>query len=165
MRSGGYVICRLSRILGHGVPPYQIASSAIVAMISFFYIYTVASHLQLRIYPLVDRVTYYINFQAYVISEYADHVILGGLLLSWLAITIKRSGATHIGVLMLGAILIVSLIMMIDTALDAIALASLPIIIALALCKTYLQKKILKYLNLGLVIEYVCIIGVIFVYG
>lgn len=162
MKNEGSVASKLGGIIGRGAPFYQIASSAIIAAVSLFYIYTVASQLHLRIYPLVHRVTYYTNFQAYIINEYVDHIILGGLLVAWLAISMKRSTTNYVGTAILGATLVTLSILTVGIALDAIALASLPVIAAFAIFSAYVPtKNILKNLNSNLILNYIPIVAAI----
>ncbi len=151
---------RVSAILGLGSGS-SIVSAASLAVICLFYVYTAGTYLQVRIYPLIDRVTYYTNFDFYIINEYADHIIIGSLLVLWLAFSFKKSNASYIAIGLFSAFFVAAGVTNYDPALDGIALAALPAIIALAAYNWHSQKKILQKQHYTLEINYLAIIGIV----
>lgn len=162
MENEGSLALRVAGRLGHGAPFNQIISSAIVAVTCLFFIYTVASQMHLRIFPLIHRITYYVDFQSYVINEYVDHLVIGGLLLGWLVFSLRRSTLNYVGIAILGIALGIAALLALDTMLDAIALASLPVIAVLSISSNYPHsRKIMKNVNFSLIIDYISILATI----
>lgn len=143
------IIDRLGLIVYRGRPSYQVISSASLAVLTFFYVYSSASHLNLRIYPLVNRVTYYTNFQVYVISEYVDHIILGCLLLVWAACSLPSSKVRNYGLAAIGIAVVAIASLGSSLGLDIVALASLPAISVLFVIDGYLILKAKKKKKIG----------------
>jgi hypothetical protein len=149
---------RISAILGRGFSRSSIISSASLAVMCLFYVYTVGTSLQIRIYPLIDRVTHYIPFDFYIVNEYVDHVVISALLIIWLAFSIQRSKAGNATILIIAALFSVTAVVNYDQVLDAIALSALPALAALLLYSRY-SRQILHY-NSELWIDYLAIVGI-----
>lgn len=130
-------------------PSYQIIASGSLAILAFFYAYSSASHLNLRIYPLINRVTYYANFQVYVFSEYIDHIVLGCLLIAWAAFSLPSSKARNYGLTIMGITVVLVASLRSSLGLDIISLASLPAISVLYVIDWYLLLKIKKHNKIG----------------
>lgn len=134
----------------------------------FFHVYTAAAHLNLRIYPLVDRVTYYVNFQAYATTqELADHVILVSLLVVWLFCSLVHKKTRYASMAAAGLAVVAGSILYsaIQTGessqlLDVVALLSLPVASGLMLYNKYSAKKVLKNQNYDLVVRYGALVGI-----
>lgn len=149
----------ISVMLGRGFSRSSIISSASLAIMCLFYVYTLGTYLQVKVYPLIDRVTYYTPFNFYIINEYVDHVIIGSLLVLWLVFSIQRSRAGYIAIAALAALFAIAVIVNYDLALDSIALSTLPVMVALLIYSRY-SKRILNN-DSRLWINYLAIVGII----
>src|SRR2546426_12291083 len=150
---------RISELFGRGFSRLAIASSASLAIICLFYVYTVGTYLQVRTYPLINRETHYIPFNFYIVNEFVDHVVIGSLLILWLALSIQH----RIPRLMIGAfaaLFVAAAVTNIDPVLDGIALSALPVIISIFLHDRFSSNKILQS-GRGLTRNYLAIIGII----
>lgn len=153
--SGGWI----REFLGQGFSRLSIASAASLAIICLFYVYTVGTYLQVRIYPLIDRVTYYIPFNFYIVNEYVDHVIIGALLALWFALSIQpRIGRLIIAIFT--ALFVAAAATNYNPALDGIALSAFPAIVSILIYDHYSSRKILQS-KLGVTRNYISIIGII----
>jgi len=151
----------LTRTLGRGYSLPAIISSASLAVLCLFYVYAAASFFEVRIYPLIDRITYVGPFIVYVAGEYADHVIIGTLLVLWLALASKRSMIQYAAIGGFGAFLAATAIADYGPALEGVALASLPAIVALLIFNRYSGRKVLKQLSMGLSLNHLATVGII----
>lgn len=153
---GSYIF----KVLGRGFSELSIITSAGLAVLCLFYIYTVGTYLQVRIYPLIDRVTYYTSFNVYIINELVDHIIIGSLLVLWLALSIR----SKIGHSITGAFaifFIVAVVVNNDLVLDSTALFSLPVIVSLVIYDRYRPGKITISDRSDLTSSYLAVIGII----
>jgi hypothetical protein len=148
-------------LLGTGLQKGVIISSAILAVLPLFYVYSAASFFQLRVYPLVNRVTYYSNFQAFIVSEYIDHFIIAALFVIWLFFSIGNFKAKYIGIGMLSALLIVFSVLPSRLGLGAIALLSLPTIVVLIVYNWRAKNNLVQDQSTDLVYNYASIVGIV----
>src|SRR5437867_3295665 len=150
---------RISELFGRGFSRLSIASSASLAIICLFFVYTVGTYLQIRTYPLINRETHYIPFNFYIVNEFVDHVVIGSLLILWLVLSIRHRIARFI-IGAFGALFVAAAVANIDLVLDGIALAALPAIVSLLLYDRFSSNKILQGGH-GLTRNYLAIIGII----
>ena len=66
----------ITKALGRNKSLISIATSAILVLTSFFYIYTVGSYFKVGISVLHNFYNYIGFFQLYVVSKYIDHIII-----------------------------------------------------------------------------------------
>ena len=92
--------------LGKGSYKVEVISSAILALVTIFYAYTISSFLRLHIFVLKDRVVYDRPFDQYVIGDYADHVIISVGLLIWLFVSLRRAKIRNIVCIAYGGLLV-----------------------------------------------------------
>jgi hypothetical protein len=118
-----------------------VINSAMLATISFFYIFSLASFLRIVVYPLQDRVTYYTIFEAFVANRYTDHIVLGCAIFIWLFFSLnglrRLISVTVLVPVVYGAVLADGIV------LYATALTTLPVALSLLLYNAITHKKIL----------------------
>ena len=147
-------------VFGVGSSKQSIMASACLAAISLFYIYTVGSFLQIRIYSLIDRVTHYSNFNFYLVNKYTDHLILISLLILWLAVSTRKSRISY-AVIGISAILLTTIVIShYSLMLDDMALVTFPIIITILIHDLCRGIKILNKQNFRLVVNYMVLISI-----
>ena len=138
-----------------------------LALASFFYIYTIGSYFKINIYILQNRVTYNTFFDFYIISKYADHVIIISTIVAWLALSL-RGKAKFLAPSILGGITVTALVTNSHLLLDITALVSIPVAISFVVYDRLISKKgkrILIYndnnnnIATNLFINYLAIIG------
>jgi hypothetical protein len=136
----------------------SIMLSAILTVISFFYIYTIASYFKVTVWALVNRVSYYYGFETYVLSKNLDHLIIAGATVLWFALSIRTKVGFAVAT-SYGIITIISALFGLDMVLEIAGILSLPIIILLMIINNLRSKKFLiSYTNL--VPNYLTIIGI-----
>jgi hypothetical protein len=139
----------------------SILSSASLVVLCLFYIYSASTFFGIRIYPLINRVTYYTQFESYIVNAYVDHLILGLLLLLWAIVSLRNSKGRYIAILALSVFFAASVLLNYSPALIGMALGSLPAISALLLYNRYSPRKILDNLFSELTLNYFAILGII----
>src|SRR5919199_5307445 len=156
------VVAYVARILGQGTSRLSIAGSAILALISFFYIYTVGSYFKVNIYILQNRVTYYQFFDMYIFGRYIDHIIITCGIILWFVLSI-RGKARFAASIIYGGLTLIAVLADLSALLDIIAVMSIPIVISFLIynklaCKK--KKKITTIPYTNLTINYIAIIGI-----
>jgi len=147
----------MAKILGQGNTPAVIISCAVFALILFFYIYTVGSHFQLDVYSLENRVTYTTPFDAYIVDQYTDNIIIVIGTVLWLALSMTGKARVVISAIYGAITLIVALY---DSVFfDIVALLSIPIIISFLIYNKLAFKKILNC-STNLSLNYVAIFAI-----
>ena len=157
------VVAYVARILGQGTSRLSIAGSAILALISFFYIYTVGSYFKVNIYILQNRVTYYQFFDMYIFGRYIDHIIITCGIILWFVLSI-RGKARFAASIIYGGLTLIAVLADLGALLDIIAVMSIPIVISFLVynklaCKKK-KKKIPTIPYTNLTINYIAIIGI-----
>ena len=151
----------ITQLLGKGTPRLSIITSAVLALISLFYIYTVGSYFKFIIYTFEHRVTYYTFFDVYVINKYIDHIIIVSGIVLWLTLSLRGkvkfvAPAIYVGVTSIAAAA------SLDTIVDIVILMSIPVVISFLIYDRFVFKKWKKnilnmYANL-LLVNYFAII-------
>lgn len=146
----------------------MIISAAILSITSFFYVYTVASYFKADVYFFFNRVTYNTFFDKYVISKYADHIIIIACVVLWLLLSAAKHrdnwtrfvfSATILAGLTVTAIVSKNL----NVLLDLAALLSFPLVISFLIYDKFASRR-KKFDNpcrgLLLYVNYLSIIGI-----
>lgn len=150
----------ITRVLGSGNGFRNIIASFALALVSFFYIFTISSHFKVSTFILVDRVTYVEIFDKYVISQYFDHILITVGVIIWFVLAIRGNGRFHISLIYVG-LTIVGVLFRIDILIDVIALTSLPVVVLLFIYNRLTSRKKILYADSHLVLNYLAIIGAI----
>jgi hypothetical protein len=155
-------VAYIARVLGQGTSHLSIISSAILALISLFYIYTVGSYFNVNIYILQNRVTYYQFFDMYIFGRYIDHIIIACGIALWFVLSI-RGKARFTASIVYGGLTLIAVLANLNSFLDIIAVMSIPIVLSFLIynklaCKK--KKKILTVSYANLTVNYIAIIGI-----
>src|SRR3989441_4145304 len=161
----------LTRILGRGNTWSSILANTGLAIVVFMYVFTAASYFRLNIVPLEGRVTDpFLSFDSFILNEFADHVIIAFATILWLSVALQKGKVRSILIIVYASVIAMASFFMMDTLLDIIALASVPLIISLLIYNKMASKdsKILRknsisqkgYCGTDLFINYLLIIGV-----
>jgi hypothetical protein len=150
----------ITRVLGSGNGYRNIIASSALALVSFFYIFTISSHFKVSTFILVNRVTYVDIFDEYVISQYFDHILIIVGVIIWFVLAIRGNGRFHISLIYVG-LTIVGVLFKIDVLIDVIALSSFPVVVLLIIYNRLTRKKKILYADSHLVLNYLAIIGAI----
>ena len=156
---------KLSKDLGYGMPVTSILSSISFAACLFFYLYVIGSFFRITVYPLIDRVTFYVFFQEHVINEYLDNIIAIVAATLWLLLSINNKVMRYCFSIVYGGVgIIMSVISPNGIFFDIITLLSLPLIISVGLYYYYYYyynqhknvlnfngKLALRYISLALI--------------
>lgn len=151
----------ITRAFGRGFSRQAIISSASLAVLCLFYVYTAASFFEIRVYPLIDRFTHIGSFVVYLTNEYVDHVIIGSLLILWLALASKKSKIQYAIIGGFGALFAATAATNYGPALEGFALASLPVILFLPIFNRYYDRKFLSQLSSEITLNHLATVGII----
>ncbi|HEX6281592.1 MAG TPA: hypothetical protein VFZ67_05140 [Nitrososphaera sp.] len=139
------------------MPVTSILSSVLFAACLFFYLYVVGSFFKITVYPLIDRVTFYVFFQEHIINEYLDNIIVIVAATLWFLLSINNKAIRYYFPIIYGSAgIILAIISPEDIISDIVALLSLPLIIGVMLYHHKLQKDALNF-NVKLTLQYVSI--------
>ena len=139
----------IAKILGHGYTPSLIISSAIFALILFFYIFTVGSYFHIYVAPLENRYNYHQPFATYIINEFVDHLILAYGVAVWLGLSL-RGRARIVSSSIYGIITSIAVSVSLQTLFDVVTLLSIPTVMSFLIFNRFTSKKILGTSNLSL---------------
>src|SRR2546425_6520348 len=137
----------IAKALGYGNSPAFILSSAILALILLFYIYTVGSYFHIGVSPLENRVNYHESFSIYITNKYFDHLIIAAGTVLWIALSLIGK-ARIVASTIYGIMTIAAISAKIGTVLDTVALISIPVVISFLIYNRLTTKKILHSSNL-----------------
>jgi hypothetical protein len=149
----------LARALGKDASNISIISSSVLALISFFYIYTVGSYFKISTYILENRVIYIRLFDNYIINKNVDHIIIFIGVILWLSLTL-RGKTRFLASAIYGGLTIIAILFSLDILLDFIILISIPLLIALLIYNKLSSKMILQNIHTNLAVNYLAIIGI-----
>jgi hypothetical protein len=154
---------QIARALGQGASNLSIITSAIFALISFFYIFTIGSFFKTSVYVLQNRVIYNTFFDIYVINRYTDHIIIASGMTLWLALSLKGKARFVIPIIY-GGLTIITAIVNFEALLDMIVLISVPIILSLLIYSkitaTTTAKLLILKISTDLSVNYLALIGI-----
>src|SRR5580765_1845485 len=153
-------------MLGYGNSMRTILSSAILALVTIFYIYSVGSFFRVNIYILLHRVSYNTYFDFFIVNRYIDHIIIAAGIIAWSVISVHGKARVVITV-SYGLLTLLAVTSGIELLLDITAVIAMPIVICTLIHNRFASTKILTtYPNLS--INYIalftiaaCIIGTI----
>ena len=150
----------IHKVLGIGNSYSNIITSSALALVSFFYVFTISSYFKVSIFILENRVIYVDTFDKYVINHSLDHVLIGVVVIVWFLLAIRGNGRLYISSIY-GGLTVVGLLFGFDILTDIVALSSLPAVILLLIFnKLAPTKRILRADN-NLSLNYLAIIGAI----
>ncbi|HET7285172.1 MAG TPA: hypothetical protein VFI70_10845 [Nitrososphaeraceae archaeon] len=138
-----------------------IATSATLALISFFYIYSLGSYIKIGTSVLDNFYNYIGFFQLYVVSNFIDHIIIALGISAWFALAIKKRSARFIITIIYGGLTIGAVLARLDIILEILALLSVPLLILILACNRFLPRiKILNEdVSTDLSTNYIIILG------
>ena len=147
------------RNLGYGNSIQSIMSSAILALVSFFYIYTAGSFFRINIHILQNRISYNTYFDFFIINRHTDHIIIATGIILWSLLSLRGKAriiiTTIYGVATLLAVMSGNAIL-----LDIIAIMAIPIVIGTLIYNKLASVKIVNT-NSNLYINYIAIIVIV----
>ena len=112
--------------------PTAIISSLILAIISFFYIFSFGSYFRITVYFLLHGFVYETSFQKYVISKDVDHVIIAIATVVWILMSLNGKSRLIISTVY-GSTTAVAIVLSLEAFLEIAALLSFPLIVSLLL--------------------------------
>ena len=146
----------IRKIFGYGAPVQTIISSAILALTSFFYIYSIGSFFRVNIYILHNRLSYNTYFDFFIINKHVDHIIIAIGIILWSALSLDGKARIFVPAIY-GAVVLFALVSGITILLDIAAIMAIPTVICTLIYNKFASKKILNaYPNLF--INYIAVI-------
>jgi hypothetical protein len=145
--------------MGQGASKITIVICAIIALTSFFYIYTAGSYFKVGIYPLENRVTNIIFFDRYVISKYVDHLIIAFGIIVWIILSCRATFRFILFVIYAG-LTVIALALDLETLLDIVVIISFPMLISATVYNKFSSKKKIIETNTYLILNYLAFIAI-----
>ena len=137
-------------MLGYGNSIPTILSSAILALVTIFYIYSVGSFFRVNIYILLHRVSYNTYFDFFIVNRYIDHLIIATGIIAWSVISLHGKARIVITV-SYGILTLLAVTSGIELLLDITAVIAMPIVICTLIYNRFASRKILiTYPNLAI---------------
>lgn len=156
-------LAQLAVGLGKGSTRVEIITSVILALVTFFYAYTVSSFLKLEVSVIKDRVVYDNPFEQYVIGNYADHIIISVGILIWLCIFLRRTKIRNIACISYGGLLIAAIALQ-PLLIEIISLIIFPLVVTLIIYEKLMpvnRKKELVIVNSSLFLAYFSLLFIV----
>jgi hypothetical protein len=150
----------IAKVVGLGNSYSSVIASSSLALVLFFYVFTISSYLQISTYILENRITYVESFEKHVINQYFDHILIAIGVAIWSLLAVRGNGRFYISSIY-GGLTIIGLLFKLDTLINIIALSSVPIIILLLMYNKFLPRKKILSAYSGLTVNYLAIIGII----
>jgi hypothetical protein len=147
------------RNLGYGNSIRSIISSAILALVSFFYIYTAGSFFRINIHILQNRTSYNTYFDFFIINRHTDHIIIATGIILWAGLSL-RGKARIIIATSYGVATLIAITSGIAILLDIIAIMAIPIVICTLIYNKLASRKIVNT-NPNLSVNYIAIIVIV----
>ena len=166
---------RIMKSMGYRTSSYiSIVTSLVLATISFFYVYTLASYFRIHIFFFQNRTTFDFNFDYYITTGYIDHIIILTGLFVWLILSLKEKRIVYalVSAMFVSALATREISTNLDTTIEIITLLSLPLCLSLLIydrCSLFKKKLLntetsLLYLNyIGIIAGIIGIISVVYV--
>jgi len=130
----------ITKTLGRHKSITSVATSATLALISFFYIYTLGTYFKIGTSVLDDFYNYIGFFQLYVVSNYIDHIIIALGISVWFALAIKKRSVRFIITIIYGGLTIIAVLTKLDIILVVLALLSIPLLILILACNRFVPR-------------------------
>ena len=166
----------LQEFFGQGIDKISIVSSALLAAISLFYVFSLGSYLQIIVYYFLWRVSYIKPFNEYIVSRYFDSIIISSLAIVWLVLSLNGK-ITRISVSSIfGILLVIGIVAHQPGLMTFLELATLPVIVFILFYQKRYRKRyqkskerrrqhqrneIVRSFNLSLTLNYLAIIAII----
>lgn len=148
----------LGTVLGKDTSIVLAAACVAFVVISFFYIYSLATYSKIDVWDMQGRVSYTSFFQTYVINKTVDHLIITLTTALWFALSLKNNVRFAIASIY-GITVLTLALFSLEAILDAIVILSLPILSILLIINMMLPHKILIS-DRNLVISYFSTVGI-----
>ncbi|MDQ6862292.1 MAG: hypothetical protein M3044_00565 [Thermoproteota archaeon] len=119
----------IAKSLGYGTSSYtSFITSITLAIISFFYIFTVANYFSIQIFFFQNRITYQTPFSLYLIGGYIDQLLIVIGLSVWLIFSLRiETKMTYAVTIVFGVLIALSMAAHLDILVLVIALLSIPL--------------------------------------
>jgi hypothetical protein len=150
----------IAKVLGIGNSYSNIIASFAIALVSFFYVFTISSYFKVSIFILENRVIYIDTFDKYVINQYFDHILIAAGVVIWFLLSIRGNGRFYISSIY-GGLTIVGLMFEFEILIDVIALSSIPVVVSLLIYNKLASRKKIVYADSNLMLNNIAIIGAI----
>ena len=134
-------------------------ASAVLVIISLFYIYTVASFVEANTYPLNGRITLVTSFNVHIINNHIDHVIIASGTLLWLVLS-TRGKTKLIAPSIFAGLLLLAVSTGNQVLLQIVALISIPIVFSFFVYDSLSSRKIIN-MNLRILINYFAVMAIV----
>jgi hypothetical protein len=144
------------------MPVYSILSSVSFVACLFFYLYIIGSFFNHTVYPLIDRVTFYVSFQEHIVNEYVDNIVAIVAATLWFLFSLNNRAIRYsLSIAYGGTGTILAVISPNNISFYVITLLSLPLIISVSLYYYYYkrQKNVLNF-NAELTLRYISLVVV-----
>ncbi len=136
----------VTKALGYGNSRSSVISSAILCVLSFFYIFTFGSYINANIFVLHSGITYNTFFDIFVINKSIDHILIVVCLVSWLSLCLVGR-LRPIMFVIFGGLVTIGVILgssFPTIILEYAALLSIPVVITLSSYNKFASEKILN---------------------
>jgi hypothetical protein len=153
----------VTEALGRNKSLISVIAACVLALTSFFYIYTLGSYFKIGTSVLRHFYNYVGFFHSYVIGKDIDHIVIAVGVSIWLVLAIKQRSARIVIPLIYLGLTATAAVTRTDTILSILALLSIPLIISiLALNRFGPKVRILnKEIDPDLSSNYILILGLV----
>jgi hypothetical protein len=134
----------LQRFLGQGAIKTSIASSAVLAVISVFYVFSIGSYIQATVYYFLLRVTYIKPSNDFIFGRSYDSIVISSLSVVWMVLALEGKFPRIFVSSIFGILLVAGAVSNHIGLLTFLELATLPLIVVILFCQRYYHKSLAK---------------------
>ena len=127
----------------NNVSKIEVFLSIILSLNVFFYPFVVGNFFKIGIYPFIDRITFFKNFDYAVIDHNVDFMIIGSLFFLWVGLSINSKWSKITTILIFSGVITWMVLSGENSIFKIVSIFSLPVIIGLMLIHKF-GKKILN---------------------
>ena len=149
----------IKNFLGYDAPACSVITSVIITILLFFYIFSLSSFINPTVWVLIDRVSYYSPFEAYVVNNSIDNQIIGLSTAAWLGLSLRFIPIIRLAVSAVYVVATIICSILGQSTLEILAIISVPLIVSLIILNRIKEKKILIFEN-SQVMNYFILIGI-----
>ena len=141
-----------------GSSTQTVISSVLIVLVSFFYVFSVGTFLEVGIFPFEERATIHKSFHDYVFNQYVDSLIITISSLAWITTSIFGKART-LSLLIYGAIVLAAFSSNISSLLVIVTFSSLPVIVGFLIFNRLSIMK--RFTGHNLTLAFFAIFGIV----
>jgi hypothetical protein len=132
---------RLDKFLGRGFDKFSIISSALFAVISLFYVFSLGAYLKVIVYYFLLRFSYIKTSNEYLFSRNFDGIMISSLTVLWLVLSLEGKARKISVASAFGLFFLVAVVLQSPELMTFVELSTLPVIVLIILYSNVKRRR------------------------